>query len=269
MIDFSDDQLHRYSRNILLREIGVEGQARLNKARVLIVGAGGLGSPAAFYLAAAGVGTVGIIDHDLVDLTNLQRQILHATEDVGQPKAESAAGTLRALNPDILIEPVNSVLCAENVIEVISRYDFIVDGTDNFSAKFLVNDACVISKTPFSHGGVLGFTGQTMTVLPGQSACYRCIFRQPPPAGSVATCSEAGVLGSVAGMLGTIQATEAVKFLTGSGQLLTDTLLRFDALRMHFRSVPLGRQQDCPVCGKEPTITRPFDYAGAECGIRE
>jgi len=269
MFDFTDEQLHRYSRNILLREIGVEGQARLCNARVLVVGAGGLGSPAAIYLAAAGVGTLGIIDHDRVDVTNLQRQILHATADIGRSKVDSAVETIGALNPDTRLEPINMTLCAENVLKIISDYDFVVDGTDNFSAKFLVNDACVIMNIPFSHGGVLGFTGQAMTVIPGRSACYRCIFRQPPPTGAVATCSEAGVLGSVAGMLGTLQATEALKYLTGAGQLLTDTLLKFDALAMRFRTVPLTRQDDCPVCGKKPSITEPFDYEGADCRMEE
>ncbi|MDW7774210.1 MAG: HesA/MoeB/ThiF family protein [Desulfobulbaceae bacterium] len=265
MFDFTDEQLHRYSRNILLREIGIEGQDRLCRARVLVVGAGGLGSPAALYLAAAGIGTIGIIDHDRVDMTNLQRQILHATPDIGRRKVDSAAETVGALNPNVRMEPIYATLCADNILEIIRDYDFILDGTDNFAAKFLVNDACVISKTAFSHGGVVGFTGQTMTVVPGESACYRCIFRRPPPAGSVAVCSEAGVLGSVAGMLATIQATEAVKYLTGAGRLLTDKLLQFDALTMQFRTVVLSPQDNCPVCGKNPSIRAPVDYVDAEC----
>lgn len=267
MFAFTDEQLHRYSRNILLREIGVEGQARLCDARVLVVGAGGLGSPAALYLAAAGVGTIGIVDYDRVDTTNLQRQILHTTEDIGRAKVDSAAAAIRSLNPDVRVVPVNRMLRAENVLEIIRDYAFVLDGSDNFSAKFLVNDACVLSGIPFSHGGVLGFTGQTMTVIPGESACYRCIFRQPPPAGTVATCSEAGVLGSVAGMLGSIQATEALKYLAGAGQLLTDTLLQFDALTMRFRSVQLARQNSCPVCGSSPSILEPFDNKDAECPV--
>jgi len=267
MFAFTDEQLHRYSRNILLREIGVEGQTRLCDARVLVVGAGGLGSPAALYLAAAGVGTIGIVDYDRVDTTNLQRQILHTTEDIGRAKVDSAAAAIRSLNPDVRVVPVNRMLRAENVLEIIRDYAFVLDGSDNFSAKFLVNDACVLSGIPFSHGGVLGFTGQTMTVIPGESACYRCIFRQPPPAGTVATCSEAGVLGSVAGMLGSIQATEALKYLAGAGQLLTDTLLQFDALTMRFRSVQLARQNSCPVCGSSPSILEPFDNQDAECPV--
>lgn len=268
MFDFTDDQLHRYSRNILLKEIGIEGQAKLRRSRVLVAGAGGLGSPVAVYLAAAGVGHIGVVDDDQVDVTNLQRQILHATADVGRSKAGSAAETMRALNPDISVEPLIVRLCADNVLEVIAGYDFVVDGTDNFSTKFLLNDACVISSVPFSHGGVLEFTGQAMTVLPGKSACYRCVFPGPPPAGSVATCSEAGVLGSVAGMLGTIQATEVIKFLTGSGRLLIDSLLCFDALAMHFRTLSLPRRRDCPVCGAEPSIIRPFDYIEEGCPVR-
>lgn len=267
MFDFTEEQLDRYSRTILLREIGVDGQARLCEARVLVVGAGGLGSPAALYLAAAGVGTIGIVDHDRVDPSNLQRQILHSTVDIGRAKVESAAAAIRALNPDVRVIQINEMLRAANVLEVIRDYDFVLDGTDNFAAKFLVNDACVLNGIPFSHGGVLGFTGQTMTVIPGKSACYRCIFRQPPPAGTVATCSDAGVLGSVAGLLGSIQATEALKFLAGAGQLLTDTLLRFDALAMRFRSIQLTRQDACPVCGRNPAILEPFDDPGAECRI--
>ena len=270
MFDFTDEQLHRYSRNILLPEIGVEGQVRLASAKVLVIGAGGLGSPAAMYLAAAGVGTIGIADHDRVDITNLQRQILHNTGNIGRLKAESAEETIRSLNPEVRVRVIAETMCAENILKVIKEYDFILEGTDNFPAKFLVNDACVISRIPFSHGGVLGFNGQTMTVIPGESACYRCIFRQPPPAGTVASCAEAGILGSVAGMLGTIQATEALKYLTGAGQLLTDTLLQFDALTMHFRSVELVRQKNCPVCGRQPSVTQPFDYNGdARCRTGE
>jgi adenylyltransferase/sulfurtransferase len=268
MFDFTEEQLHRYSRNILLPEIGVEGQQRLREARVLVIGAGGLGSPAAFYLAAAGAGTIGIVDFDAVDLTNLQRQILHATPDVGRPKVESAAVVLRALNPDIHIVPMNRMLDADNVMDIIGDFSFVLDGTDNFAAKFLINDACVLAGVPYSHGGVLGFTGQTITVLPRESACYRCIFRQPPPAGSVPACSEAGILGSVAGMLGTIQATEALKYFTGAGKLLRDTLLHFDALRMRFRSIEVSRQEQCPVCGRNPSITRPVDEGEAGCSAR-
>lgn len=265
MIDFTEEQLQRYSRHILLKEVGVEGQVRLNEGRVLVVGAGGLGSPVTLYLAAAGVGTIGIVDNDAVDLSNLQRQIVHATQDVGRHKVASASETLQSLNPEVTIKAHKFRLCADNVMSLIKEYDFVVDGTDNFSAKFLVNDACVLSGIPFSHGGVLRFAGQAMTVLPGESACYRCVFRQPPPDDAVSSCSEAGILGAIAGILGTIQATEVLKFITGTGELLTNTLLTFDALTMDFRKIPLSRQEDCQVCGREPKITSPIDYQPIVC----
>ena len=265
MIDFTEEQLQRYSRHILLKEVGVEGQLKLNNARVLVVGAGGLGSPVALYLAAAGVGTIGIVDDDVVDLSNLQRQIIHSTPDVGRYKVESAAHTLQGLNPEVKIQEHKFRLCADNVMELVKGYDFVVDGTDNFSAKFLVNDACVLAGIPFSHGGVLRFAGQAMTVVPGESACYRCVFRQPPPEDAVSSCSEAGILGAIAGILGTIQAAEALKYITGTGQLLLNTLLTFDALAMDFRKVALARQDDCPVCGKNPEITSPMDYQPIVC----
>lgn len=267
MIDFTEEQLQRYSRHILLREVGVEGQLKLNAARVLVVGAGGLGSPVSLYLAAAGVGTIGIVDNDAVDLSNLQRQIVHGTSDVGRSKVESAVATLQELNPEVTIEPHRFLLCADNVMDLIRRYDFVVEGTDNFPAKFLVNDACVLAGIPFSHGGVLRFAGQAMTILPGKSACYRCVFRQPPPEDAVSSCSQAGILGAIAGMLGTIQAAETLKFITGTGQLLTDSLLTFDAMAMDFRKIPLTRQEDCPVCGREPVITTPVDYKPSACGL--
>ena len=268
MSDFTTEQLHRYSRHIILKEVGVEGQLRLNQARVLVVGAGGLGSPVALYLAAAGVGTIGIVDDDVVELSNLQRQIIHATSDVGRHKVESASNSLQAMNPDVKVLPYKFQLCADNVMSIVKEYDFVVDGTDNFAAKFLVNDACVLAEIPFSHGGVLRFSGQVMTVLPGQSSCYRCVFRQPPPEEAVTSCSQAGILGAIAGILGTIQATETLKFITDTGQLLTDTLMTFDALTMDFRKIPLSRQEDCPVCGREPSITNPVDYKPAVCDPR-
>ena len=268
MSDFTTDQLHRYSRHIILKEVGVEGQLSLNRARVLVVGAGGLGSPVALYLAAAGVGTLGIIDDDVVELSNLQRQIIHATPDVGRHKVESASNSLEAMNPDVKVQPYKFKLCADNVLSIVKEYDFVVDGTDNFAAKFLVNDACVLAGIPFSHGGVLRFAGQAMTILPGESACYRCVFRQPPPEDAVSSCSQAGILGAIAGILGTIQATEVLKFITGNGQLLTNTLMSFDALTMDFRKIPLSRQEDCPVCGLEPSIISPVDYKPAVCDPR-
>ena len=253
--EFTPEELQRYSRHILLREVGEAGQRKLARAKVLVVGTGGLGSPVALYLAAAGVGSLGIVDSDRVDLSNLQRQIVHATPDLGRVKVESAAEGLLALNPGVRVRQVFAKLCAANVMELIRDYDFVVDGTDNFAAKFLLNDACVLAGIPLSHGGVLRFEGQAMTILPGRTACYRCIFRQPPEPSAVATSAEVGILGPVAGLLGSIQATEVLKYFTGAGQLLTDALLRFDALTMNFRRIPLQRQEACPVCGREPVIT--------------
>ncbi|MFH7325166.1 HesA/MoeB/ThiF family protein [Desulfurivibrio sp. C05AmB] len=267
-MEYSIEQLERYSRHIILQEVGVEGQDKIAAARVLIVGAGGLGCPAALYLAAAGIGTIGIVDGDTVDLSNLQRQIAHHTKDVGREKVLSAAEKMTAINPDVQVRTYQMLLCADNIRDVIREYDFVIDGTDNFPTKFLVNDACVMESIPFSHGGILRFDGQTTTVVPGQSACYRCTFRQPPPPDAVPTCSQAGVLGAIAGMLGTIQAAEALKHATGIGQLLTDTLLSFNALNMSFRRVPLRRQENCPICGTAPTITELVDYQQTACALR-
>lgn len=266
-MDFSEDRILRYSRHILLQDIGVEGQEKIAAGRVLIVGAGGLGAPAAFYLAAAGVGTIGIIDGDTVDLSNLQRQIIHFTDDVGRPKVESAREKLNRLNPDVNVVTYRALFTAANAFEILGDYDFVVDGTDNFPAKFLVNDACVLAGKAFSHGGILRFDGQTFTHSPG-SACYRCLFHSPPPPGSVPTCSQAGVLGAVAGMLGTIQATETLKYLTGTGDLLTDRLLSFNAKAMTFRTVHVRRSDKCPVCGSNPTVTSLVDYEQASCELR-
>ncbi len=268
MIDFTEDQLERYSRHILLQDVGVEGQEKLLNAKVLLVGAGGLGAPVALYLAAAGIGTIGIVDNDVVDLSNLQRQVVHFHNDIGTPKVDSARDTILAINPDITVKTYKTFLCAANIREIIREYDFVVEGTDNFPSKFLINDACVMEKIPFSHGGILRFDGQTMTVVPGKSSCYRCTFRTPPPPDVVPTCSQAGVLGAIAGMLGTIQATETLKYITGAGELLTDTLLSFDAKTMNFRKVRLKKRQDCPVCGDTPQITELVDAEQTVCGIK-
>lgn len=267
MIDFTEEQLERYSRHILLEDVGVEGQEKLLQAKVLIVGAGGLGCPAALYLAAAGVGTIGIIDSDVVEISNLQRQIAHFSDDLNIPKVESAAQKMRAINPDVRLKTYRDHLCAGNITDIVTGYDFIIDGTDNFPTKFLVNDACIFLNIPFSHGGILRFNGQTMTVIPGRSACYRCSFRKPPPPDAVPSCAQAGVLGAVAGMLGTIQAAEALKFITGAGELLTDRLLTFDAKTMTFRNIRLRKQIDCPVCGPEPQITELVDAEQTVCGL--
>ena len=265
MIDFTDSQLERYSRHILLQEVGIEGQEKILAAKVLIVGAGGLGSPAALYLAAAGIGTIGIVDYDEVEISNLQRQIAHFTKDLKTAKVDSAAEKMQAINPDILVNKHLASLCADNIRDIIKEYDFVIDGSDNFPTKFLVNDACIFENIPYSHGGVLRFEGQTMTVLPGKSACYRCVFPKPPPADAVPTCSQAGILGAVAGMLGTIQAAEALKYVLGLGEPLTDALLTFDAKTMDFHKVRLKKQKNCPICGENPTITELRDEEQTVC----
>lgn len=233
----------------MLGQVGHEGQERLLAGSVLIVGAGGLGSPAALYLAAAGIGRIGVADGDVVELSNLQRQILHATPEIGLPKVESARRRLEQLNPDVAVVSLGEPVTAENIAGLICDYDFILDCTDNFAAKFLINDACVLAGKPYSHGGILEFAGQTMTIIPGKSACYRCIFPEPPPPELLLPCSRAGVIGVLPGVIGTIQATEAVKWLLGIGELLTDRLLTYDSLRLRFREVPLRRAATCPVCG--------------------
>jgi molybdopterin/thiamine biosynthesis adenylyltransferase len=268
MIDLSEEQLQRYSRHILLKDIGIVGQSRILESKVIIIGAGGLGSPAALYLAAAGVGTIGIADADTVDLTNLQRQIIHFTKDVGNPKVLSAKEKMNALNPGVTVQTFHTFVSADNIIEIIKDFDFVIDGTDNFAAKFLINDACVLAKKPYSHGGILRFTGQTMTVVPGASACYRCVFPKPPPKNAVPTCSQAGVLGGIAGMLGTIQAVEALKFVTGSGTLLTNAMLTFDAMEMDFRKIKFSRNPACPLCGNAPSITDVLDEEQPACDLK-
>ncbi|MDR3189379.1 MAG: molybdopterin-synthase adenylyltransferase MoeB [Prevotellaceae bacterium] len=267
-MDFTEEQINRYSRHILLQDVGVEGQEKIRRGRVLVVGAGGLGAPVALYLAAAGVGAIGIIDGDTVDLSNLQRQVIHFTEDVGKPKVTSAEEKIRRLNPDVQVETYQTLLTAGNALEIIRGYDFVVDGTDNFPVKFLINDACVMLRKPFSHGGILRFDGQTLTYAP-DAACYRCLFHAPPPPNAVPTCSQAGVLGAIAGMLGTIQAAEALKYLTGVGELLTNKLLTFDAKTMTFRTIKTKRSDKCPICGAHPTITQLIDYEQAACDISD
>jgi molybdopterin/thiamine biosynthesis adenylyltransferase len=263
----SEEQLERFSRHIVLKDVGVEGQERILHGKVLIVGAGGLGAPAALYLAAAGVGTIGIVDGDIVDRTNLQRQVIHFTSDIGKAKVISAREKMLQINPAAAIKTYQERLFAHNILDIIRDYDFVIDGTDNFPAKFLINDACVLAQQAFSHGGILRFDGQTMTYVPG-SACYRCVFRQPPPKDAVPTCAQAGVLGAVAGMLGTIQAAEALKYLIGRGQLLTDRLLIFNALAMEFRTARFKRNPACPMCGAHPTIAELQDYEQGTCDLR-
>jgi adenylyltransferase/sulfurtransferase len=266
-MSLTEDQITRYSRNIILKEVGGVGQEKLLAARVLIIGAGGLGSPAALYLAAAGVGTLGLADADAVDLTNLQRQIAHFTADVGVAKVESAAAKIRALNPDVKVVTHACRVTAGNIAGILEHYDFVIDGTDNFATKFLINDACVLQAKPYSHAGILRFQGQTFTYAPGQ-ACYRCVFPAPPPPGAVPTCSEAGILGAVAGVLGTLQATETLKAILGVGQLLHSRLLVVDALAMNLRTVKVKRDPACPVCGEHPSITALHDEAQAVCDLK-
>ncbi len=263
---FTEEQIVRYSRHILLPDVGGKGQRRLQQSRVLVAGAGGLGSPAAYYLAAAGVGTLGIADGDTVDLSNLQRQILHFTPDVGAFKVDSARAKLRQLNPEVAVRTHPGRLTAANIAGILRDYDFVVEGTDNFPAKFLISDACVLLGKPFSLAGILRYCGQTMTHVPG-SACYRCVCQTPPPAGSVPSCAEAGVLGAVAGMLGTIQAAEALKYLLGIGELLVDRMLFVDALTMDYTCVAVPRDPDCPACGERPTMREIADVEQpAACG---
>ena len=264
----TEQQIERYSRHIILEQIGGAGQEKLLSSKVLIVGAGGLGSPAALYLAAAGVGIIGIIDADKVDTTNLQRQIIHHTSDVGLEKVKSAENKIRAINPDVSVKTYLQFAKADNSRDIIREYDFVIDGTDNFAAKFLINDACYFEKKPFSHAGILKFYGQLITVLPGKTTCYRCVFNAPPPAGAVPSCSQAGVLGVLAGVIGSLQATEAIKYLLGLGKLLTDTLLTYDALAMDFRSVKLNRNPNCPLCGENSQITELKDEEQQVCDLK-
>ncbi len=261
----TEEQIQRYSRNIILEQIGGEGQEKLLASKVLIVGVGGLGSPAALYLAAAGVGTVGLLDGDQVDLTNLQRQIIHHTNDVGRRKVTSAKRRIRAINPDVTVRTYDVWARADSVRDVIKEYDFVIDATDNFPAKFLINDACYFERIPFSHGGILQFEGQLMTVIPGKTACYRCLFPGPPPAPAVAPCGQAGVLGVLPGVIGSLQATEAMKYLLGIGELLTGSLLTYDALTMSFRKVPAKRRIDCALCGRNATIAGLTDEGKVSC----
>lgn len=267
MTTFSEAELRRYARHIILPGVGADGQERLRAASVLVLGAGGLGSPAATYLAAAGVGRLGIVDDDRVEESNLQRQILHATPDVGRRKVESAAERLRALNPEIEVVPYDVRLDASNAFEVLGPWDVVVDGTDNFPTRYLANDATQLLGRPLVHGSVQRFDGQVTVFLPGREApCYRCLFPVPPAPGTVPSCAEGGVLGVLPGIVGAIQATEAVKLVLGIGDALVGRLLAFDALRMTFSEVRFARDPACPVCGDAPSVTALVDY-DAFCGI--
>lgn len=265
--DLDPEEVRRYSRHLLLPEVGLEGQRALKGARVLCIGAGGLGSPIAMYLAAAGIGTLGIVDYDVVDYSNLQRQLLHMTRDVGRPKVESARERLRAINPDIAVEAHELALDPSNALDLFGRYDLVVDGSDNFPTRYLVNDACVLSGRPYVYGSIFRFEGQVSVFAAPDGPCYRCLYPEPPPPDLVPSCAEGGVLGVLPGMIGTIQANEAIKLILGAGQPLVGRLLLLDALRMKFREVRLPKDADCPVCGAHPTIRTLQDYE-VFCGTR-
>jgi adenylyltransferase/sulfurtransferase len=264
----SEEQVTRYSRHILLPEVGGKGQQKIGQARVLVVGAGGLGSPVGLYLAAAGIGTIGVIDGDMVDLSNLQRQVIHRTDDIGRPKVQSAKERMLALNPNVVVETHEMRLTAENAVDIIGRYDIVVDGVDNFPAKFLINDACFFARKPLVHGGILRFDGRVFTIQPGKTACYRCVFKQPPPPGLVASCQEAGVIGALAGVIGTIQATEVLKLILGRGRPLTDRLLDYDARQTRFREIRVSKNPKCPLCGEHPEITKLFEHEAEVCAVK-
>lgn len=256
---FTEDQLQRYSRHLILPEIGEQGQSKLLNAKVFIVGAGGLGSPVGYYLSAAGVGTIAIIDDDNVDLSNLQRQIAHSTKTVGISKVASAKNTFESLNPDVNVIPIKERLTKENILNLIKDYDLVIDCSDNYATRFLVNDACVMSRKPLVTGAIFKFEGQITVIMPGEGPCYRCLFEGPPPPGSLLSPEAVGLLGAVPGVIGALQATEALKLIIGVGHVLKDELLIYDALKPSFRKVQIPRNPDCAICGANPTITELAD----------
>jgi len=262
----TNDEVKRYSRHLIMPEVGVDGQLKLKASKVLCIGAGGLGSPVAMYLAAAGVGTLGIVDFDTVDFSNLQRQILHTTPDVGRPKLASAKDKLHALNPEIDIQTYEVALSSQNAMQLFEPYDVVVDGTDNFPTRYLVNDACVLLGKPNAYGSIFRFEGQASVFATKEGPCYRCLYPEPPPPGLVPSCAEGGVLGVLPGLIGMIQATEAVKLIMGIGEPLIGRFLIYDALRMRFRELKLRKDPDCPVCGTHPTVTKLIDYE-VFCGL--
>jgi molybdopterin/thiamine biosynthesis adenylyltransferase/rhodanese-related sulfurtransferase/molybdopterin converting factor small subunit len=264
--ELSGDEIKRYSRHLIMPEVGLEGQRKLKAAKVLCIGAGGLGSPAAMYLAAAGVGTLGIVDFDVVDFSNLQRQIIHGTPDVGRAKLASAKDRLNALNPNVHIETYDEALSSENAMRLFAPYDVILDGTDNFPTRYLVNDACVLSGKPNAYGSIFRFEGQASVFATKDGPCYRCLYPEPPPPGLVPSCAEGGVFGVLPGIIGVIQATETIKLVLGAGEPLIGRFLIYDALRMRFRELKLRKDADCPVCGTHPTVTKLIDYEQF-CGV--
>ncbi len=265
--DLSQEEIRRYSRHLIMPEVGMDGQRKLKAGSVLCIGAGGLGSPAAMYLAAAGVGHIGIVDFDVVDSSNLQRQILHGTSDIGRTKLASAKDTIHELNPNVQVDTYETSLSSENALELFAPYDVILDGTDNFPTRYLVNDACVIAGKPNAYGSIFRFEGQASVFGTKEGPCYRCLYPEPPPPGLVPSCAEGGVLGVLPGMIGIIQATEAIKIILGVGEPLIGRFLIYDALKMRFRELKLRKDPECPVCGTNPTVTRLIDYEQF-CGLR-
>jgi len=264
--ELTTDDLSRYSRHLILPEVGMEGQQKLKAAQVLCVGTGGLGSPLAFYLAAAGIGTLGLVDFDVVDASNLQRQIIHSTKDIGRKKLDSAEEKLKALNPALNVVKYDTMLTSANALEILKDYDIVADGTDNFPTRYLVNDACVLLGKPNVYGSIFRFEGQASVFATEQGPCYRCLYPEPPPPGLVPSCAEGGVLGILPGLVGVIQATETIKLILGNGEPLIGRLLLVDALNMRFRELKLRKNPDCPVCGTHPTVTQLIDY-DQFCGI--
>lgn len=267
-MEFTEEQIQRYSRHIIIPEVGGKGQAKIAKSKVFIVGAGGLGCPVGYYLTAAGVGTIGIVDNDNVELSNLQRQIAHTMRSIGRPKAESVKETFESLNPDVNVVALKQKLTKDNILDLIRDYDIVVDGSDNFPTRYLVNDACVMLRKPLVSGAILRFEGQVTTIIPGDGPCYRCLFEQPPPPGLVPSCQEAGVLGVLPGVIGSLQATEVLKLILGKGEILKGELLIYNALRSSFRKVKVPKNPDCPVCSDHPRITELIDYSEGYCAIQ-
>lgn len=266
-MEFTDDQLLRYSRHIILPEVGGRGQEKILKAKVLLIGAGGLGCPVGYYLTAAGVGTLGLVDNDTVEMSNLQRQIAHSVHTIGMPKVESAARTFKALNPDVNVIQMQQRISKDNILDLIKDYDIVVDGSDNFPTRYLVNDACVMAGKPLVSGAILRFEGQVTTILPGDGPCYRCLFEDPPPPGLVPSCQEAGVLGVLPGVIGGLQATEVLKLILGRGEVLKGELLIYNALKTSFRKVKIPKNPSCAVCGENPSITELADYDQGYCSL--
>jgi sulfur-carrier protein adenylyltransferase/sulfurtransferase len=266
-VEMSPQQVARYSRHLIMPEVGMEGQKRLRAASVLLIGAGGLGSPLGLYLAAAGIGRIGLVDFDVVDFSNLQRQVLHGTSDVGRPKLHSARDRLQAINPDVRLDLYETRLTSANALEIFKPYDIVIDGTDNFATRYLVNDACVLLKKPNVYGSIFRFDGQASVFAPPAGPCYRCLYPEPPPPGEVPSCAEGGVLGILPGLVGCIQATEGVKLILGQGEPLIGRLLLYDALQMRFQEFKVRRNPRCPMCGDKATITALIDYEQF-CGVR-